>query len=721
MSGFPLSEIEFCNWLECNAVLSKDKSEASLSLFLFPKVLLWSERNKPNARTIDTPSAVPQLTSAESDEAGLAAKGLTCLTCKLLFSNSAEQRQHFKSEYHLFNLKRQLKNIVANPISLKEYTTTTSRRKDFGHETESSTQTVVVHTEENNVEGNRNEADESEEKENYDEAYESNSDDYLSDDENNQEFVSSSPLDRYLFVDGVIIVKEDKKRHIPILSVFLADLKPWSFSVNVPSLRWARSYLESSYSRDLSVPAITPWVKVQRFLGELCDNPITIIFVLKSGRFVAIVMDETRVIMHKTHRRYTVRAKAGGSQSSYDSKSGRAKSAGAMLRRHGEQSLKEDIATLLEDWQPYLQSCSMILISAAKSIRHVLFEDKKLMDSSDPRIVSLPFAIRDATMEGAIAAHTRFFTVIFSRNDDSDSNKNGGEVECNRKSDDSTESRTKTRGDKTSGTSSLAHDNVELSVPTSLSTKIGASMPLLYPESSTLNQLCSSGTEDQIKAFIDDLADCGEFTTEEVKIIVNTPDSLQTLNFPLHLAAERGLASVIDMLLTGGANLQSIDIRGRTAYSVAKDKSTRDMFRRHRGSMEKYDPNFDWSATGIPSALTTDIEETRRLKEKEKKKRQQLRKKEQKATNQQILDDAKMATDLQNTEAAAWRQSLKAAEVASAGVCAAPKCEVSLHQQETFDVLGRRCCSAACVMNLRRHLAADAALRRTQQGSACEG
>jgi Bacteroidetes VLRF1 release factor len=40
---------------------------------------------------------------------------------------------------------------------------------------------------------------------------------------------------------------------------------------------------------------------------------------------------------HKTFRRYTIRAKRGGSQSSYDTSGRRPKSMGAQLRRYGEQ------------------------------------------------------------------------------------------------------------------------------------------------------------------------------------------------------------------------------------------------------------------------------------------------------------------------------------------------------------------------------------------------
>lgn len=49
--------------------------------------------------------------------------------------------------------------------------------------------------------------------------------------------------------------------------------------------------------------------------------------------------------------RYTIRAKRGGSQSSYDSGGRKAQSAGAALRRYGEQALREDVRALLKEWE----------------------------------------------------------------------------------------------------------------------------------------------------------------------------------------------------------------------------------------------------------------------------------------------------------------------------------------------------------------------------------
>ena len=49
--------------------------------------------------------------------------------------------------------------------------------------------------------------------------------------------------------------------------------------------------------------------------------------------------------------RYTIRAKRGGSQSSYDSGGRKAQSAGVSLRRYGELALREDVSALLKEWE----------------------------------------------------------------------------------------------------------------------------------------------------------------------------------------------------------------------------------------------------------------------------------------------------------------------------------------------------------------------------------
>lgn len=104
------------------------------------------------------------------------------------------------------------------------------------------------------------------------------------------------------------------------------------------------------------------------------------------------------VALPQVLRRYTVRAKAGGSQSSHDGQGKNAKSVGAMLRRYGEQALTEDVRAILKDWNAHLQTCGLIFISCPKTMRSVLFEeglkDKDTpLKRNDPRVRLVPFMV----------------------------------------------------------------------------------------------------------------------------------------------------------------------------------------------------------------------------------------------------------------------------------------------------------------------------------------
>lgn len=64
--------------------------------------------------------------------------------------------------------------------------------------------------------------------------------------------------------------------------------------------------------------------------------------VLKSGHFAAAVfrLHDAKCIEHKSFHRYTTRKKQGGAQSSLDNSKGKAKSAGAAMRRQNELLLQ---------------------------------------------------------------------------------------------------------------------------------------------------------------------------------------------------------------------------------------------------------------------------------------------------------------------------------------------------------------------------------------------
>ncbi|XP_054361985.2 tRNA endonuclease ANKZF1 isoform X2 [Mirounga angustirostris] len=89
----------------------------------------------------------------------------------------------------------------------------------------------------------------------------------------------------------------------------------------------------------------------------------------------------------------------------------------------------------------------------------------------------------------------------------------------------------------------------------------------------------------------------------------------------LHAAAAAGRGSVVRLLLEAGADPTVQDSRARPPYTVAADKPTRNEFRRF---MEKNPDAYDYSKAQVPGPLTPEMEA-----------RQAMRKREQKAARRQ--------------------------------------------------------------------------------------
>ncbi|KAJ3745468.1 hypothetical protein DFH05DRAFT_1444447 [Lentinula detonsa] len=107
---------------------------------------------------------------------------------------------------------------------------------------------------------------------------------------------------------------------------------------------------------------------------------------------------DTEVLRHKTFHRYTTRRKQGGSQSLNDNAKGNAKSAGAQLRRYGEQALRDDIRKLLTDWEEEIHDCELIFIRASGANRKIFMDyDGASIFKGDERLRTFPFPTRRPT------------------------------------------------------------------------------------------------------------------------------------------------------------------------------------------------------------------------------------------------------------------------------------------------------------------------------------
>ncbi|KAH8093298.1 hypothetical protein BXZ70DRAFT_1066786 [Cristinia sonorae] len=107
---------------------------------------------------------------------------------------------------------------------------------------------------------------------------------------------------------------------------------------------------------------------------------------------------DIEVLKHKTFHRYTTRRKQGGAQSTNDNSKGKAVSAGAMLRRYGEQALRDDIRNLLTDWSEEIYDCERIFIRASVSNRKIFLDyEGAILQKSDDRLRTFPFPTRRPT------------------------------------------------------------------------------------------------------------------------------------------------------------------------------------------------------------------------------------------------------------------------------------------------------------------------------------
>ncbi|WAQ94772.1 ANKZ1-like protein [Mya arenaria] len=94
----------------------------------------------------------------------------------------------------------------------------------------------------------------------------------------------------------------------------------------------------------------------------------------------------------------------------------------------------------------------------------------------------------------------------------------------------------------------------------------------------------------------------------------------------LHVAAKEGHARIVALLLEAGASPVLKDRNGHSPYMASKDKATRNEFRRFRG---KWPDRYDYKVAQIPEPLSEEAEAERKRKEQERKKAQKKAKQEQ--------------------------------------------------------------------------------------------
>ena len=604
------------------------RDRAFISIFDLPVDILEDEERS------QSPSVVLHEELPDSSSHPPLNRGLTCLLCELQFSTISGQQSHFKSEAHISKLRLSL------------YQSQGRRVRDDSDDSENSASS-----------GDDKSSSE------FEEEQESEDDEM---DDNKQR----GGVNVLYSSESAKLSKHFEQKSGPLLKLERSRFPNWSISLSTALCR-----------TDLRSVA-NPMHYLTSTLKAYQDNPQWFVMILRSGRFCGVIYSGESVLAHKTFRRYTIRAKSGGSQSAHDNQGRKAKSAGAMLRRYGEQSLKEDVRATLNEWSSQLNECSLLLISVPKTMRALVFEDTPL-HRDDPRLAYVPFMVNKPTLDESSRIRRLCSSVIFTR------------ITKNSDSDPALHSDSEAaflRGESQS-CFEQSSDKATSVVPEP------QPLPYIDETAEVIRVICESakaGDLARLRAIVQNLDD------EERSFVLNAVDGLEEMRTPLHIASAAGHADTVAQLLLWGANPCRADVRSRLPYFLCKSKAVREAYRKARATPE-IAQLWDWDSAGVPPAISEDVEKQRKEKEKEKKKRAKQRKKEAKE-REAVKDESAKDEDSRETQKSKEEPSQKA------GTCAF--CDKSLFGIKVLDVFDRRCCSTNCVILLRRRLAGEAALKR---------
>ncbi|KAF8942778.1 hypothetical protein BGZ47_006156 [Haplosporangium gracile] len=318
-----------------------------------------------------------------------------------------------------------------------------------------------------------------------------------------------------------------------------------------------------------------------------------------------------KIVAHKTFHRYTVRRKNGGTQSSF----GAANSAGAMVRMYNERALKLEVRELLESWSDWILRSECVFMHAPGNNKRTVFYEDSIMSRADRESLlrSFPFVTRRPTLAEIKRAYQELTTVKIMLPSKEDLLADDVEQVM------VVTPRTVSRAPV--GLASVTTGTVTIKVKPVSTPPVSA--PLLK-----LVELVKKG---RVEAIDNHFARTGLHPSQ---LLPKSPrqeyDQRRTPTL-LHLASFHGQSRVVQQLLEKhGADPTAtipslirrmdktlepvsdelldlaISAKSWTAYDVAKDKETRNAFRR---VMARMPDAWDWTGLArVPSALTPEME-----------------------------------------------------------------------------------------------------------------
>ncbi|XP_008402181.1 ankyrin repeat and zinc finger domain-containing protein 1 [Poecilia reticulata] len=673
---------------------------------------------------------------------------MACSACKCSFDNREEQREHYKLDWHRFNLRQKMAG--SPPITAEEFEKKT-RAGDLS-----------------SISGSESDSDE---------------EDTDSDDRGTGSNITGT---------------DNESSAEPSATTGRLHSK-------VVFQNSAGEYL-SIYHCALMGKADSDEHNIISSLKTVNQKTVWVILMTGGGHFAGAIFEGKQVLHHKTFHRYTVRAKRGTAQGLRDSqnRSHMAKSAGATLRRYNEAALVKDIQDLLLTWAEHLNRASAVFVRAPSYNKTIFFGGRGgPLQKNDPRIRSLPIATRRATFREVQRVHEVLSTVqVYGKDADMSAvfspsktawkkkpkaaaQKITGEdkdvllaprEENNESSDEEGEDIQLEMVELTIGTLDLREHEMHPSrrrkrrkkkkeqgkLHNQGSTNAGASeledvapeatpaeeeeeeeeTPTPHQEQSVKTRKKKPQGQKQQDEAVDESVDYSLrdalFTACKVGDVgalcsllqlpqetMDHPEKMEEnistapssiLNKPidssgfslLHVAAAAAQKAVVWLLLHAGADPACRDNKSQTPYTVAPDKDTRNVFRKYMGeNPDKY----DYSKAQVPGPLTAETESKKVEKKKAQRAQRRQREKEQKEEKKKQeleAEEKKRFASLTDREKRALAAEKRLAEQAVAsGVSLSNvqrcwSCGESLLGKIPFNYLEYSFCTPRCVQAHRK-------------------
>ncbi|KAF6112707.1 ankyrin repeat and zinc finger peptidyl tRNA hydrolase 1 [Phyllostomus discolor] len=428
-----------------------------------------------------------------------------------------------------------------------------------------------------------------------------------------------------------------------------------------------------------------------------------VVLMAAAGHFAGAIYQGRDVVAHKTFHRYTVRAKRGTAQGLRDARGGACRSAGANLRRYNEATLYKDVRDLLAEpgWAKALGEAGTVLLRAPRSGRSLFFGGQGApLQRGDPRLWDIPLATRRPTFKELQRVLHKLTTLHIHGEDPRETvrlalpqthwktmrERKKATKEENKVPSDENEALGQNEDSPEQGSGSEGEDafQVELELVEStigtldlreceilpkrrrrkrnkreksqdLETGAHVTLPQ-QPREEVFSQPARAQAAPSEPSLEEDkvpshselwdmlLAACraGDVGMLQTWLAASPidPEVLSLLSAPLgsggftllHAAAAAGRGSVVRLLLEAGADPTVQDSRTRPPYAVAADRSTRNEFRRF---MEKHPDAYDYGKAQVPGPLTPEMEARQAMRKREQKAARRQREEQQRKQREQ--------------------------------------------------------------------------------------